>query len=46
MRLAARRQSISVRLAVSRMLNLHALAANTVHSSQFFAGTLQEQLFE
>ncbi len=46
MRLTARRQSISVRLAASRMQTLHALAAITVHSGQFFAGTLQEKLFE
>jgi hypothetical protein len=35
-----------MRLATSSMQTLHALAASCVQSRQFFASTLQEQLFE
>jgi hypothetical protein len=35
-----------MQLAASRMQTLHALAASCVQSSQFFASTLREQLFE
>jgi hypothetical protein len=38
--------TICMRLPASRMQILHALAASTVHSCQFFARTLREQLFE
>jgi hypothetical protein len=37
--------TIYMQLAASRMQILHALAANTVQSRQFFASMLQEQLF-
>jgi hypothetical protein len=35
-----------MRLAASRLRTLHALAASCMQSRQFFASTLQEQLFE
>jgi hypothetical protein len=35
-----------MRLAASRMQTLHALAASCMQCRQFFATTLQEQLFE
>jgi hypothetical protein len=35
-----------MRLAASRIQTLHALAATCMQSRQFFASTLQEQLFE
>jgi hypothetical protein len=38
--------TIFMRLATSHMQTLHALAASCVQSRQFFASTLQEQLFE
>jgi hypothetical protein len=38
--------TIYMRLAVSRMQHLHALAASCLQSRQFFARTLREQLFE
>ncbi len=37
--------TIYMRLATSRMQNLHALVASTVQSRQFFASMLPEQLF-
>jgi hypothetical protein len=37
---------IYMRLAASRRQTLHALAASGLQSNQFFASTLQEQLFE
>jgi hypothetical protein len=38
--------TICMRLAASRMQTLHTLKAICVQSSQFFASTLREQLFE
>jgi hypothetical protein len=38
--------TICMRLAASRIQFLHALAASTVQSRQFFESTLPEQLFE
>ncbi len=38
--------TIYMRLAASRMQNLHALAASYVQSHQFLASTLREQLFK
>jgi hypothetical protein len=38
--------TVYMRLAASRMQTLHALMASCMQSSQFFASTLQEQLFE
>jgi hypothetical protein len=38
--------TIYMRLAASRMKSLHALVASCMQSRQFFASTLQEQLFE
>jgi hypothetical protein len=35
-----------MRLAASHMQTLHALAASCMHSRQFFASMLPEQLFE
>jgi hypothetical protein len=38
--------AIYIRLAASHMQILHALAATTVQSGQFFASTLRDQLLE
>jgi hypothetical protein len=38
--------TIYMRLAASPMQTLHALVASCLQSRQFFASTLQEQLFE
>jgi hypothetical protein len=38
--------TIYLQLAASHMQTLHALAASCVQSRQFFASTLQEQLYE
>ncbi len=46
MQLGGHAGTIWMRLAASRMQFLHALAASTVQSSQFFKSTLPEQLFE
>jgi len=46
MRLAAKRQVDVACIAASRLQNLHALAAITLQSRQFFAMTLGDQLFE
>jgi hypothetical protein len=46
MRLAAKRQVDVSCIAASRVQNLHALAAITLQSRQFFAMTLGDQLFE
>ncbi len=46
MQLEGTPDTIFMWLAASRKQILHALAASTVQSRQFFASTLQEQLFE
>jgi len=46
LRLAAKRQVDVACIAASRLQNLHALAAITLQSRQFFAMTLGDQLFE
>jgi hypothetical protein len=46
MDLAAIQGTIYIRLAISRMQTLHALAASCMQRGQFFASTLREQLLE
>jgi len=46
MRHAAKRQIVVACVAASRVQNLHALAAITLQSRQFFAMMLGDQLFE
>ncbi len=46
MQLATKQQQSSALLAAGRILILHALEAITAQSHQFFARTLQKQLFE